>query len=34
MIYVAHRENLGRKAALDRAKAALKDGESFGAAIP
>ncbi|MCL4765752.1 MAG: phosphomethylpyrimidine synthase ThiC [Hyphomicrobiaceae bacterium] len=34
MIYVAHRENLGRKAALDRAKAALADGESFGAAIP
>ncbi len=34
MIYVAHRENLGRKVALDRAKAALKDGESFGAAIP
>ena len=34
MIYVAHRENLGRAAALDRAKAALKDGESFGAATP
>ena len=34
MIYVAHRENLGRKAALDRAKAAVADGESFGAAIP
>ena len=34
MIYVAHRENLGRKAALDRAKAALADGESFGASIP
>ncbi len=34
MIYVAHRENLGREAALDRASAALKDGESFGAAIP
>ena len=34
MIYVAHRENLGRKAALARAKAALADGESFGAAIP
>jgi phosphomethylpyrimidine synthase len=34
MIYVAHRENLGRKAALARAKAALVDGESFGAAIP
>ena len=34
MIYVAHRENLGRTAALDRANAALADGESFGAAIP
>lgn len=34
MIYVAHRENLGRTAALDRAKAALADGENFGAAIP
>src|SRR5499427_6664562 len=34
MIYVAHRENLGRTAALPRAKAAVADGESFGAAIP
>ncbi len=34
MIYVAHRENLGRKEALARAKAALADGESFGADIP
>ena len=34
MIYVAHRENLGRKAALARAQAAVADGESFGAAIP
>ncbi|HML43264.1 MAG TPA: phosphomethylpyrimidine synthase ThiC [Hyphomicrobium zavarzinii] len=34
MIYVAHRENLGRVAALERASAALRDGESFGAAIP
>ncbi len=34
MIYVAHRENLGRKAALERAKDALGDGESFGAEIP
>ena len=34
MIYVAHRENLGRKAALARAREALSDGESFGAAIP
>jgi phosphomethylpyrimidine synthase len=34
MIYVAARENLGRKAMLERAPAALADGESFGAAIP
>ncbi len=34
MIYIAHRENLGRAAALDRAREALADGESFGAAIP
>ena len=34
MIYVAHRENLGRDVALARAKAAVGDGESFGAAIP
>jgi phosphomethylpyrimidine synthase len=34
MAYVAHRENMGRKAVLERAKAALADGESFGAAIP
>ncbi|MBX6329226.1 MAG: phosphomethylpyrimidine synthase ThiC [Pseudolabrys sp.] len=34
MIYVAERENLGRKAMLERATAALEDGESFGAAIP
>ncbi len=34
MIYVAHRENLGRKAALARAKDAIADGESFGAALP
>ncbi len=34
MVYIAHRENLGRAAALDRAKDALADGESFGAAIP
>ena len=31
MIYVAERENLGRKKQLDRAEAALADGESFGA---
>ncbi|WKW49706.1 phosphomethylpyrimidine synthase ThiC [Rhodomicrobium lacus] len=34
MVYIANRENLGRTAALDRAKEALADGESFGAAIP
>ncbi|HRQ26428.1 phosphomethylpyrimidine synthase ThiC [Hyphomicrobium sp.] len=34
MIYAAHRENLGRAAALERAQAALADGESFGASIP
>jgi phosphomethylpyrimidine synthase len=34
MIYIAHRENLGRAAMLDRAAEALADGESFGAAIP
>ena len=34
MIYVAHRENVGRTATLARANAALLDGESFGAAIP
>ncbi|MGE0753121.1 MAG: phosphomethylpyrimidine synthase ThiC [Variibacter sp.] len=34
MIYIAARENLGRKAMLDRAQDALKDGESFGASVP
>ncbi len=34
MIYVAERENLGRKQMLERAQAALADGESFGASIP
>jgi len=34
MIYVAERENLGRKQMLERAEAALAQGESFGAAIP
>jgi phosphomethylpyrimidine synthase len=34
MVYVAHRENLAREAALDNAAAALAGGESFGAAIP
>ena len=34
MIYVAERENLGRKQMLERAQAALADGESFGASVP
>jgi phosphomethylpyrimidine synthase len=34
MIYVAERENLGRKMVLERASEALQDGESFGAEIP
>ena len=34
MIYVAERENLGRKKMLDRAGAALADGEQFGGAVP
>ncbi len=34
MIYVAHRENLGRAEALASAEATIADGESFGAEIP
>ena len=34
MIYVAERENLGRKQKLERAEAAHADGESFGASVP
>ncbi len=34
MIYVAHRENLGRAAAHAEAAALIADGESFGAEIP
>src|SRR3954449_8127178 len=34
MIYVAERENLGRKQMLDGAQAKLADGESFGASVP
>src|SRR6266576_2494086 len=34
VIDVAMRENLGRKQQLERAEAALADGESFGASIP
>jgi phosphomethylpyrimidine synthase len=34
MIYVAHRENLGREKAVENAAATVADGESFGAEIP
>src|SRR5204862_8234061 len=34
MIYIAERANRGRRKMLDRAEAALADGESFGAAMP
>ncbi len=34
MVFIAHRENIGRKEVLARAKAAIGDGESFGASIP
>ncbi len=34
MIYVAERENLGRKQMLESAQAAHDDGESFGASVP
>jgi phosphomethylpyrimidine synthase len=34
MIYVAERENLGRKKMLEGAQAAHDDGESFGASVP
>jgi len=34
MIYVAHRENMGRQAMLDGAAERVADGESFGAEIP
>ena len=34
MIYVAHRENLGRAVALDWARERIADGESFGAELP
>ena len=34
MIYIAERENLGRKKMLERAETALADGESFGASLP
>src|SRR5208283_3308729 len=34
MIYVAHRENLAREAAVENAASTIADGESFGAEIP
>ena len=34
MVYVAERENLGRKTAVEGAAERLADGESFGASIP
>ncbi len=34
MVYVAHRENLGRARAAEEAEARLEDGESFGASLP
>ncbi|NVO12535.1 MAG: phosphomethylpyrimidine synthase ThiC [Rhodoplanes sp.] len=34
MVYVAERENLGRQKMLERAEAALADGEQFGGALP
>jgi phosphomethylpyrimidine synthase len=34
MIYIAERENLGRKKMLEAAQAARDDGESFGASVP
>ena len=34
MIYIAERENLGRKKMLEAAPAARDDGESFGASVP
>jgi phosphomethylpyrimidine synthase len=34
MIYVAERENLGRRAALESARAQIEQGHSFGAEIP
>src|SRR5882724_8820909 len=34
MIYIAERENIGRKKMLESAQETLADGESFGAALP
>ncbi len=34
MIYIAHRENIGRACQAEQAQARLADGESFGASLP
>jgi phosphomethylpyrimidine synthase len=34
MVYIAHRENIGRARQAEETEARLKDGESFGASIP
>ncbi|MGH6791244.1 MAG: phosphomethylpyrimidine synthase ThiC, partial [Methyloceanibacter sp.] len=34
MVYIAHRENIGRARAAEEAEARLADGESFGACLP
>jgi phosphomethylpyrimidine synthase len=34
MVYIAHRENIGRERAADEAAACLAEGEAFGAALP
>jgi phosphomethylpyrimidine synthase len=34
MVYIAHRENLGRQRAAEEAEPRLEDGESFGASLP
>jgi phosphomethylpyrimidine synthase len=34
MVYIAHRENLGRQRAAEEAEMRLADGESFGAGLP
>jgi phosphomethylpyrimidine synthase len=34
MVYIAHRENIGRARQAKEAEARLKDGESFGASLP
>src|SRR5262249_24447459 len=34
MVYIAHRENIGRVRQAEEAEGRLKDGESFGASLP